>query len=81
MIEDDSGKYHDEPVGRIASFDMRQFAHFDVAMNEDVLGIKVNDLDISKKITELPYVFAAGRIIFIAGFCRIGIRNIEVEEL
>lgn len=81
MREDDSGKYHDEPLGKIADFDMRQFACFDIAMNDDILKIKVNALEVSKKLTELPYVFSAGRIIFIAGHCRVGIRNIEVEEL
>lgn len=43
--------------------------------------IKVNNFDVSKKLTELPYVFSAGRVIFIAGYCHVGIRNIEVEEI
>ncbi len=81
MREDDSGKYHDEPIGKIADFDMRQFTCFDIAIDDAVLKIKVNNLDVTKKLTELPYVFSSGRIIFIAGYCRVGIRNIEVEKL
>ena len=81
MLEDDSGKYHDEPLGKIAEFDMRQFTCFDIAMDDKNFKIKVNNFDVSKKLTELPYVFSAGRIIFIAGYCRVGIRNIEVEEI
>jgi len=81
LIEDESGKYHDEPLGKIADFDMRLFASFDIAMNDDVLKIKVNNFDVSEKLTELPYVFSAGRVIFIAGYCRVGIRNIVVEEI
>lgn len=80
MREDDSGKYHDEPIGKIDNFDMRRFASFAITIDNDILEIKVNDLDIHKKLTELPYVFSAGRIIFVAGYCRVGIRNIEVDE-
>ena len=81
LIEDERGKYHDEPLEKIADFDMRQFTCFDIAMDDKNLKIKVNNLDVSKKLIELPYVFSAGRIIFIAGYCRVGIRNIEVEEI
>ena len=79
--EDDSGKHHDEPLGKIADFDMREFVYFDIAMDDDILKINVDNLSVSKRLTELPYVFSAGRIVFIAGYCRVGIRNIEVEEL
>lgn len=79
--EDVRGKYHDEPVGKTANFDMRQFVYFDIAMDDDILKTNVNNLSVSKRLTELPYVFSAGRVIFIAGYCRVGVRNIEVEEL
>jgi hypothetical protein len=81
LIEDDSGKYYDEPLGKLANFDMRQFTYFDIVMDDNVLKIKVNNFEVSKKLTELPYVFSAGRVIFIAGYCRVGIRAIVVEEI
>jgi hypothetical protein len=79
--EDDSGKHHDEPIIKIDNFDMRQFASFDITMDDKILEVRVNNHVISKKLTELPYEFTAGRIVFVAGYCRVGIRNIEVEEL
>jgi hypothetical protein len=79
--EDDTGKYHDEPLGKISDFDIRKFASFDISMDDNVLNIKVNNFSHSKKLRELPYVFSAGKIIFIAGACRIGIRNVEIGEL
>ncbi|MCK4432534.1 MAG: hypothetical protein KAV48_01245, partial [Methanomicrobia archaeon] len=81
MIENSKGKYHEERIGKIPNFNMKQFSYFDIIMNDKFLKIKVNDLSINKKLTELPHVFTTGTIIFIAGYCRIGIRNIEVEEL
>jgi len=79
--EDDTGKHHNEPLGKIAEFDMRKFIGFDVSIDDDVLKIQVEKVVNSKKLGELPYVFSAGRIYFIAGYCRIGIRNIEIDEL
>jgi hypothetical protein len=59
MPKDDVGKYHDEPVGNLADFDMRQFTHSDIAMNDAVFKIEANGLIVAKRLTELPYVFSA----------------------
>jgi len=79
--EDDTGKSHDEALGTVDGFDMRSFNHFDISINDEKLMVKVNKFEDTINISDLPYVFSAGRVIFIAGHCRAGIRNIEVNEL
>ena len=81
MRENEFGNYHDEPIGEIRDFDMSKFTSFDIMMDDNVFKINVNNLQVEKQLEQLPYVFSAGRIIFIAGYCRIGIRNIEISEL
>lgn len=81
MRENDLGNYHDEPIGEIRDFDMNHFTSFDIMMDDKVLNININNLHVEKQLKQLPYVFSGGRIIFIAGYCRIGIRNIEISEL
>lgn len=81
MPEDGSGKYHDEPLGQLAPYDMREFTRFDVAIDSQALTMKINNQTFEKRLSEMPYVFSAGRIIFIAGYCRVGIRNVIAEKL
>jgi hypothetical protein len=82
--EDDTGKHHDELLGEIFGFDIRAFTNFDIVVDDSVISVKVsqreNLVEVSKNLSELPYVFSAGRVIFIAGLCRVGIRNIEIDS-
>lgn len=81
MRENDVGDYHDEPIGNIPSFKMEDFTSFDITIDETVIDIKVNDLHVVKKLEELPYVFSKGGIFFIVGYCRVGIKDVEVTEI
>jgi len=77
--EDDTGKYHDELVGEISNFDINQFTPFDLRIDTMELKASVGKFSFQRSLNQLPYVFTTGRIIFIAGYCRIGIRNVEIE--
>lgn len=79
--EDDTGKYHDELVGEISDFDINEFIKFDLFIDSKHLKVNVGKSSFVKLLCDLPYVFTAGRIIFIAGYCRIGIKNIEIEKV
>jgi hypothetical protein len=79
--EDDTGKYHDEPLGVIPNYDIHEFTHFDIAIDAAALRISVGPLHIVKTLAELPYVFSKGRLILIAGGCRIGVRSLEVHAI
>lgn len=79
--EDDTGKSHDELLGTIPGFDISGFADFDISIDDGSLSGKVNQTEFSQPLANLKYVFTAGRVIFIAGFCRIGIRNITVDAI
>jgi hypothetical protein len=77
--EDDTGKYHDELVGEISNFDINEFTNFDLHIDSVGLKACIGQFSFEKLLNQLPYVFTTGRIIFIAGYCRIGIRNVEIE--
>jgi hypothetical protein len=79
--EDDAGNNHDEPLGKINGFDIRSFVRFEVAVDDEKLTACVNSVQATKRLADLPYVFSAGRVVFIAGHCRVGLRNVEVEAL
>lgn len=79
--EDDLGKSHDEPLGKIANFDIRSFTSFKVTIDDNRLTACVNGVEIAVKLGDLPHVYTSGRVVFIAGMCRVGIRNVEVEHL
>lgn len=80
-VRDDTGESHDELLGAIPNFDINAFTHFDISIDDNVLCAKVNEIEVSKNLVDLPYVFSAGRVIFIAGYCRVGIKNIAAESL
>ena len=79
--EDDVGKWHDEDLGKIADLNIKQFVHFDIRIDDNGLCIRVDGFSRRMALSDLPYVFTAGRVLLIAGHCRIGISNIEVTEL
>lgn len=79
--EDDTGKYHDELVGEISSFDINEFTAFDLCIDSKELKACVGKFSFVKLLGDLPYVFTAGRIIFIAGYCRMGLRNVEIDKV
>ncbi|TKS62003.1 MAG: hypothetical protein EWM72_00130 [Nitrospira sp.] len=81
MPEDGAGKYHDEPIGEVPAYNMYNFTPFEVLIDSKVLRFKIKDHTFEKHLSQLPYVFSSGRIIFIAGYCRVGIRNVVAEEM
>ncbi len=81
--EVDSDKHRDEKIDKISDFNMCHFTSFDIAIDDVFITIKVNNIHpFKKKLSEIPqHLFTAGRVFFIAGHCRVGIRKIAVEEL
>jgi hypothetical protein len=77
--EDDTGKYHDETLGVIPDYDIREFTHFDIAIDAAHLRISVGPYQTVIALTDLPFVFSKGRLILIAGGCRVGVRSLEVD--
>jgi hypothetical protein len=78
---DDAGDYEDRPIGEIKGFNIKSFSRFSVSIDDHDLKIELNDITQAIALTTLPYVVNAGRILFIAGYCRMGIRKVKVEEL
>ena len=72
---------HDKKIGQIDGFDNAKFTFFDLKINDTEISIKINDFTYNQKLIDLPYVFGEGKIIFIAGYCRAGIKNIEIAEI
>ena len=79
--EDDIGTYHDNKIGQIDGYDNVEFTFFNLKINDTEISIKINDFTYNQKLTDLPYVFGEGKIIFIAGYCRAGIKNVEITEI
>jgi hypothetical protein len=79
--EDDMGKSHDEFLGQIPNYNIREFTRFEISIDKTSIDVSVNGHQVKKNLANLPYSWHTGRIFFIAGHCRVGIRNISVEEL
>jgi hypothetical protein len=79
--KNESGDYEDKLIGQVPNFDIKSFFKFKVAISDLDIKVWVNDFSQSIPLISLPYVFSAGRLLFIAGYCRMGIRAVKVEEL
>ncbi len=75
------GNLWEVPLDSIPDYDVGQFTHFDVSIDDKSISISVNGYGAIKKVSELPYLFTNGRIIFIAGWCLVGLRKVKVEPL
>ena len=75
-----AGAHEDRPLGVINDFDMKQFTHLTVKINDRNLTMMVQSEKFSLTLAELPDVFTRGRVFFIAGHCRVGIRKVRVER-
>lgn len=79
--EADPSKWHDEPLGTVPNYDIRQNTHFDVSIDDRSIKATINGVTGEKELGQLGHVFTDGRILFIAGFSRVGISNIIAEAL
>jgi len=79
--ENDLGSYHDELLGAVGGPKSDGFYMFTVQIDGAAISAEVNDASFEKALAELPYVFSSGRILFIAGHCRVGIRNVSADSL
>lgn len=81
--EDDKGKYKEDRIGELKDFNPDDGKFIDFKLEFDETSLRINIGSFSKEFlaSEMPYVFTRGRIFFIAGFCRVGINKVRVEQL
>ena len=81
--EDDHGKYHDVDVGQLANFDHRSVDFIDLKaeFNDEQLVFSVGSVQAAVNVSEMPYVYGAGKVRMSTSFCRVLIREIEWERL
>ena len=83
VAEDELGRNHNDDYAMLENFDpnSEEFTIFDVAMDEEALQVTIGTHQSRFPVEEMPYIFSQGRILFMAAFCHVGIRNITVEEI
>jgi len=83
--KDDSLAAREDVLGNLGPVSLGQFSSFDVAIDDHALHVKVTSGDQSvearRSVADLPYLFTTGRVVFIAAFCRAGIRDIAIERI
>lgn len=73
-------QHHDELLGQLPNFDIHEFTHFKVSIDDSAISIDVGSLSAKKPLTQFPHVFSGGRVLFIAGLCRLGVRRVSVTS-
>jgi hypothetical protein len=76
---DDRGRPQDQLLMTIPDFNMRDFTQFDITIDDAAISGQIDRCGFTKRLAELPYVFSSGKVVFIAGQCRVGIRNVLIE--
>jgi len=81
--EDDRGKYHDVDVGQLTDFDYRSTDFLDLRaeFNDEQLVFSVGSVRARVNVSEMPYVYSAGKVRVSTSFCRVLIQEIELERL
>ena len=75
---EDPTSHHDVPLGRINPYNPEDFVRFEVSIDDAAWDIQVGTVKIRVPLTEMAFVFAAGRIFLETYMCRVGVRHVEV---
>jgi hypothetical protein len=81
--EVDGHRHEDVDIGKIEGFDPTRegFISFEALMDESVWSLRIGSVEHATKISDLPYVFADGRIILEGQFCWVCLRSLEVSTI
>jgi hypothetical protein len=76
--DEDPTSHHDVLLGRIDPYNPEDFVRFDVALDDAAWEIQIGTLKTRVPLTEMSFVFTAGRVLVQIYMCRVGIRLVEV---
>jgi hypothetical protein len=76
--DEDPNSHHDVVLGRIDSYNPEEFIPFEVALDDTAWEIHVGAVKTRVPLTDMRFVFSAGRVLVQTFMCRIGIRHVEV---
>lgn len=81
--QDDLGNYRDIEVGSVNDFDYRspEFLCFEAEFNDQALTFKVGNLAAPVFVSDMPYVYSAGKARLATSMCRILLREVELTPL
>jgi hypothetical protein len=80
---DDLGGCHDVDVGVVPDFDYRtrDFVEMTCTLTDDKLSMEVGSVQTNLPISDMPYVYGAGKVRISTSLCRVQIREIELTPL
>lgn len=80
--ENELAEYHDEIIGSISDFNTTKdkFFKFRIKVDDHEISMFVDKIGKSFKISEMPFVYPSGRILFQTFRARMGIRSIEIKN-
>ncbi len=82
-LEQDAGAKHDDlEIGRLVNFDAAADIPLQVEVwfNDNEWAVKVGNVEWSRPVDKLPFVFSDGRVLVEGYFCWIGLRSLEVTR-
>ena len=82
--KDEFGSHDDDYIlGDFPDFSPREqkFYKFRIEADDQNIAMFVNGIGGSFKISEMPFVYPSGRILFQTYYARAGIRNIEIKQM
>lgn len=70
-------------IGSLSPFDLsrQQYFGFDIRIDDKVWSIKIDAFQIEIPLSNLPYVFSQGRILFQAFKCRAVVKNMCIDSV
>ncbi len=80
--DNELGEYHDEEIGRISNFDINKdkFFKFQIKADDHHISMFVDEIGKRYKISEMPFVYPSGKILFQTFRARMYIHSIEIKS-
>jgi hypothetical protein len=78
---EDPATHYDVELGKLNGYDPASFVRFEIAFDDQAWNIAVGSIKTRLPVQEMPFVFAAGRILIQTYMCRVGVRRLEVCAL
>ena len=79
--ENELGNYHDEEIAPYPEFNINKFYKFYIKIDDNFFYMFVDDIGKKYKISEMPFLYSGGKIIFQAFRAYAGIKYLKIEKI
>jgi hypothetical protein len=78
-VPTDDFNYIDEKIGMIDKFNLKDNITFKIKVNDESMSMYINEIGSNFTISDMPFVYSSGKILFQTFSARTGISKIELK--